>query len=69
MTTKKQIITKDVLIGEVIKKYPQSVEIMLEHGMHCVGCHVALWETLEQGASGHGININRLVDNLNKKLR
>ena len=52
MTKKK--ITKDMIIGEIIKKYPKSVEIMLEHGIHCIGCHVATWETLEQGASVQG---------------
>lgn len=64
---KKQTITKDMLIGEVVKKHPESVNVMLEHGMHCIGCHVATWETLEQGAVSHGINVDRLVQDLNKK--
>ncbi|MBR9706327.1 DUF1858 domain-containing protein [Candidatus Pacearchaeota archaeon] len=68
MASKKDNITKDMLIGELIKKYPTSVEIMLEHGLHCVGCHVATWETLDQGCSGHGIDVNGLVNDLNKKL-
>jgi len=65
----KEKITKDMLIGEIVKKHPQSVQIMLEHGLHCVGCHVATWETLEQGAAGHGINVNKLVDELNKSVK
>ena len=68
MPKKKEIVTKNMLIGEVMKKYPQSAEIMIEHGIHCVGCHVATWETLEQGAAGHGIDVNQLVDDLNKRL-
>jgi hybrid cluster-associated redox disulfide protein len=60
-------ITKDMLIGDVVKKYPNSVNIMLDHGMECVGCHVATWETLEQGAQGHGIDVDSLVKELNKK--
>jgi len=68
MSNKKGFIKKEMLIGDIIKKYPQSIEIMLEHGIHCVGCHVATWETLEQGAAGHGIDVNQLVEDINKKL-
>ena len=58
-----------MLIGDVVKKYPFSVEIMLEHGLQCVGCHVATWETIEQGAAGHGIDADKLVNDLNKKIK
>jgi hybrid cluster-associated redox disulfide protein len=61
-------ITKKMLIGDVVKEYPKSVEIMMEHGMQCVGCHVATWETIEQGATGHGIDIDQLIKDLNKKV-
>jgi hybrid cluster-associated redox disulfide protein len=62
-------ITKDMLIGDIIKKHPDSIGIMLEHGLQCVGCHVATWETLEQGASGHGIDTNNLVEEINKTIK
>lgn len=50
----KPAITLDMTIGDVIQNYPSVVEILLGAGVHCVGCHVAHWETLEQGLSGHG---------------
>ena len=49
----KQLIHKDMTIGEVVGMYPDTVPVMLENGIHCVGCHVAHWETLEQGFRGH----------------
>lgn len=49
----KQKIHKDMTIGESVRLYPDTVPVMLEHGIHCVGCHVAHWETLEQGFRGH----------------
>ncbi len=64
-----QAITKEMIIGDIVQKYPNSVEVMLSHGMHCVGCHVAYWETLEQACEGHGIDAKKLVDELNKKVR
>ena len=68
MPKENNTITKDMLIGELIKRHPRSVEIMMEHGMQCVGCHVATWETIEQGAKGHGINVNELIKELNNQL-
>ena len=63
---KKQLITKTMLIGDLVKEYPESVGIMLDHGMQCIGCHIATWETLEQGAESHAINLNELLRDLNK---
>ncbi len=64
---KKENITKGMVIGEIVKQHPDSIRIMGEHGLHCVGCHVATWETLEQGASAHGIDVDKLLKELNKK--
>ncbi|MFH1850008.1 MAG: DUF1858 domain-containing protein [archaeon] len=62
-------ITKDMLVGEIVEDYPDLVGTMLEHGMQCIGCCVATWETLEQGALGHGVDVHALVKDLNAKLR
>lgn len=62
-------ITKDTIIGEVVQNYPKSVDILSKHGMHCIGCHVATWETLEQAAQSHGINISKLMEDLNKEVK
>ena len=69
MVKGKKAITKDMLIGDIVKNRPESVEIMLEEGMHCVGCHVATWETLEQAAAGHGIDVDKLLKKLNGALK
>ncbi len=58
-----------MLVGDVVKKHPDLVPIMLDYGMHCIGCHVATWETLEQAALSHGINADNLVKELNKKKK
>ena len=62
-------ITKNMTIGEVVSKHPQTAEIMLSFGLHCVGCHVAFWETIEQGAKGHGLpdkKIDEMVAKMNE---
>ena len=40
----------------------------MESGMHCIGCPAAMFETLEQGAMAHGIDIKGLVEKINEKL-
>jgi hybrid cluster-associated redox disulfide protein len=58
-------ITKDMAIGEIVQKYPQTVKVFLRHGLMCVGCAAARFETMEQGATAHGINVEALLTDLN----
>jgi iron-sulfur cluster assembly accessory protein len=54
-TEVKQLISKDMTIGDVVAKYPAVIEPLQAAGVHCVGCHVSYSETLEQGFKGHGM--------------
>lgn len=71
-------ITKDMLLAEIVKKYPKLSEVLeTDYGFHCIGCFAAEMETLEQGAMVHGMNkketeklvktLNELVDGTVKK--
>src|SRR3990167_601723 len=63
-----QKITKDTTIGEIVEKYPQAVETLMSFGVHCIGCHVSPFESLEMGFKGHGMDdatINEAVKKLN----
>jgi len=65
------MINKNMTIGEIVQKFPDAVQIMMSRGLHCVGCHVANWETLEEGCRGHGMDddvIDALVNEINEKL-
>ncbi len=58
-------ITKDMSIGEVVQKYPQTIEVFLRHGLMCFGCAIARFENIEQGATAHGIAVEPLIQDLN----
>ncbi len=62
-------ISKKMTFAKILSKYPWAAEIMIAKGMHCFGCPAAGQETLEQGAMMHGIDADKLVDELNKKLK
>ena len=65
-----QKIKKDMNFGELLRAYPKAGPILSGHGLHCIGCHIAVSETIEQGARAHGMDdamIQKLVDELNQK--
>jgi iron-sulfur cluster assembly protein len=61
-----QKITSNMTLGEVIKKFPSSVEIIQDFGLTCVGCSVAYWESLEGAAKGHGLSDEKLKEMIDK---
>ncbi len=61
-------ITKDIKIEEVVTQYPETMMVFMKHGLHCVGCHVSAFESIEDGAISHGINVEALVADLNKVI-
>ena len=62
------MITKDTGIIEAVQNHPEILQIFAEYGLGCVGCMAARFETLEQGAAAHGIDIEALVADLNKAI-
>jgi len=63
---KKQLITKEMSIAEVISKYPKTIPVLMKTGMHCIGCPMAMQETLEEGLSAHGLDADDVVKELNR---
>ena len=59
------MIEKSMLIGELLNKYPEKADILLEAGMHCLGCPAAQGESLEEACAVHGIDVEALVEKLN----
>jgi hybrid cluster-associated redox disulfide protein len=45
-------ISKENGIGEVVSKYPETTEVFFRHGMGCLGCAIAHFESIEQGGGG-----------------
>lgn len=54
-------ITKDMTIGEALRTNPDIAPVLLEIGMHCLGCPSAQGETLEEAAMVHGISTDDLM--------
>ncbi len=58
-------ITKNTKIGELLENAPEKAEVLIQAGMHCLGCPASQAETLEEACDVHGIDVNELVEKLN----
>lgn len=62
-------ITKDMRIEEVVKRFPKTIPVFERFGLRCTSCSVAAFEYIEEGARSHGINIDALLDELNRVVQ
>lgn len=58
-------VTKDMIIMDVLRMVPQSANLFLEIGMHCLGCPSASGESVEQACMVHGADCDELIAKIN----
>ncbi len=65
------MITKKDTLGDIITNYPEVAPVLASAGLHCIGCHVSAYESLEEGCLAHGLSkkeIDTIVKEANKKI-
>ena len=62
------MITKDTGIIEAFQNHPEIMEVFAEYGLGCIGCMAAHFETIGQGAGAHGIDVDALIEDINKVI-
>ena len=61
-------VTKSTMIGELLQIDENIAPILLNIGMHCLGCPSAQGESLEEACFVHGIDCDDLVSKMNEIL-
>ena len=61
-------ITKNMGLMEIVQQYPETIEVFQKYGLGCIGCAAARFENLEAGARVHGIDIDKMVQDLNSVI-
>ena len=61
-------VTKTMTIGELLQVAPQTAPVLMEVGMHCLGCPASQGESLEEAAMVHGIDADLLIAKINALL-
>jgi hybrid cluster-associated redox disulfide protein len=64
----KQAITAEMPIGDVLRTHPNTLRVFLSHGLMCVGCAIARFENIGDGARAHGIDVDALIKDLNEAV-
>ena len=61
-------VTKEMIIGDILRIDQGIIPILMQAGMHCVGCPSAQGESLEEACLVHGMDVVSLVNNINEYL-
>lgn len=61
-----QKITSDMIIADVLRLDKGTVPIFLNNGLHCLGCPSASGETIEEACEVHGLDVDKLIRELNE---
>jgi hybrid cluster-associated redox disulfide protein len=64
----KSEISGKISFYELVNRYPESANILMKHGMSCIGCPMAMQESLEQGCKAHGIDSKKLIEEIKKAI-
>lgn len=62
-------VTKDMIIGQIIQIDRGIIPILMQSGMHCLGCPSSQMESLEDACAVHGINADALIEQINNYLK
>ncbi len=58
-------VTKEMGIIEIVQNYPEALEVFQKYGLGCIGCAAARFENLEAGAKVHGVDPEKMVEEIN----
>ena len=61
-------ITKATTMGEMLQYDRGIADVLMEAGMHCVGCPSSIGESLEEACMVHGLNADEVMANIQEYL-
>ena len=56
--------TKEMTLGEILRGNDKAAEVLMNMGMHCLGCPSSQMESVEDAAMVHGIDVNDILNKL-----
>ena len=60
-------VTKDTMIGDLLQIDQNVAPLLLNIGMHCLGCPSSQMESLEDACMVHGLKVEDVLAKLNSK--
>ena len=62
-------ITPDMIIGDVVLAYPETLPLLQKMGIHCVGCYASTFESIQEGVGRHGLDPLKVCKKINQVIR
>lgn len=62
------VVNRKTLIGEIVNQWPETAEVLLGIGMHCLGCPASQMESLEDACAVHGVDPESVIKTINDKI-
>lgn len=66
MESKFDVVNKDMTMGELLELDRGVSEVLMNAGMHCIGCPSSIGESLEEACIAHGIDTEILVQQVRR---
>jgi hybrid cluster-associated redox disulfide protein len=63
------MITREMIVSDIISRYPQTIEVFRSFGLDCMECQIADYEEVEHGAVVHNVDIIKLLKALNAAIK
>jgi hybrid cluster-associated redox disulfide protein len=64
-----RMITRDMTIEEVVRRHPETIAVFRKFGLDCMDCQIAAFEAVEHGAGVHHVDVEKLMEELNKAVK
>jgi hybrid cluster-associated redox disulfide protein len=62
------MVTKDMIVGDVLDMNPDTAPLFMEIGMHCLGCPASRGETIAEACAAHGVEADKLIEKINAMM-
>lgn len=64
----KEYISSNTLVGEIVRTYPEAIEVLMSKGMHCLGCPASQAESISDACIVHGLNPDDIITAVNDRI-
>ncbi len=64
----KTYVNEKTLVGEIVNQYPEAIDVLLDMGMHCLGCPASQGESLEDACAVHSIAVDGILEKINGRI-
>ncbi len=62
-------LTEELIVADVLDRWPQTIPVFIRHRMACVGCTMAPFETLAEATAIYGMSTDRFVHELREVIQ